>query len=190
MGRHKQFVPEDVVDCVMDVFWNNGYAATSPRALADAAGIGVSSLYNAFGSKHDLFLRVLRRYAANELAHQIRLLDEPGPVRERIRRLLEAVAGRECPHRRGWLAVNTAVELGGRDESVACLVHAMFEVLEHALCQAIEEGRRSGELTAGGDPAATAAVVLATVSGLGVLAGMDSWPERVDAVIRTTVANL
>jgi TetR/AcrR family transcriptional repressor of nem operon len=121
MGRHKQFVPDDVVDCVMDVFWNNGYAATSPRALADAAGIGVSSLYNAFGSKHDLFLRVLRRYAANELAHQIRLLDEPGPVR---------------------------------------------------------------------DPAASAVAVLATVSGLGVLAGMDAWPERVDTVIRTTVANL
>src|SRR5438477_2021922 len=102
----------------MDVFWNNGYAATSPRALADAAGIGVSSLYNAFGSKHELFLRVLHRYAANELTHLIRLLAEPGPVRYRIQRLLEAVAGRECPHRRGWLAVNIAVELGGRDESV------------------------------------------------------------------------
>src|SRR3954464_3875036 len=101
MGRHKQFVPEDVVDCVMDVFWNNGYAATSPRALASAAGIGVSSLYNAFGSKHELFLRVLRRYADNELAYLIQLLEAPGPVRERIRLVLEAVAGRECPHRRG-----------------------------------------------------------------------------------------
>src|SRR2546423_15055115 len=86
MGRHKQFVPEDVVDCVMDVFWNNGYAATSPRALADAAGIGVSSLYNAFGSKHDLFLRALRRYAANQLAHQIPPPDQPRPAPARTRR--------------------------------------------------------------------------------------------------------
>jgi len=61
--------------------------------LADAAGIGVSSLYNAFGSKHELFLRVLHRYTTNELAHLIRLLAEPGPVRDRIQRLLEAVAG-------------------------------------------------------------------------------------------------
>jgi TetR/AcrR family transcriptional regulator, transcriptional repressor for nem operon len=86
--------------------------------------------------------------------------------------------------------VNIAVELGGRDESAAGVVHGMFGRLGDAVRQAIEEGRRSGELDAGRDPAATAASVLATVSGLGVLARLDVRPDRVDAVIRTTVATL
>src|SRR2546423_12835681 len=107
MGRHKQFRPDDVVDCVMDVFWNNGYAATSPRALASAAGIGVSSLYNAFGSKHELFLCVLRRYAANEPAHLLRLLDEPGPGRGRVRGRLAAGARPGGAPPRRWALPHT-----------------------------------------------------------------------------------
>jgi hypothetical protein len=39
MGRHKQFRPDDVVDCVMDVFWNNGYAATSALNAAIRDGL-------------------------------------------------------------------------------------------------------------------------------------------------------
>jgi TetR/AcrR family transcriptional regulator, transcriptional repressor for nem operon len=172
MGRHKQFRPDDVVDCVMDVFWNNGYAANSSRA----------------GRRG----RHRRQPPLQRVRQQARTLPAgTAPVHDqRTGHLIRLLAGRECPHRRGWLAVNIAVELGGRDESAAGVVHGMFGRLEDAVRQAIEEGRRSGELDAGRDPAATAASVLATVSGLGVLARLDVRPDRVDAVIRTTVATL
>jgi TetR/AcrR family transcriptional repressor of nem operon len=191
MGRHKQFRPDDVVDCVMDVFWNNGYAATSPRAGRRGRHRRQQPLQRVRQQARTLPAGTAPvRDQRTDPPHPAAGRARPGPVRDRIRRLLEAVAGRECPHRRGWLAVNIAVELGGRDESVARVVHGMFGRLEDAVRQAIEEGRRSGELDAGRDPAATAASVLATVSGLGVLARLDVRPDRVAAVIRTTVATL
>ncbi|WP_218834867.1 helix-turn-helix domain-containing protein [Rhodococcus sp. ACS1] len=34
----------------MQVFWQQGFRATSPQNLVDALGIGRGSLYNTFGS--------------------------------------------------------------------------------------------------------------------------------------------
>ena len=38
-------------------FWRRGYEATSVRDLAHSMGISGPSLYNAFGDKHELFVR-------------------------------------------------------------------------------------------------------------------------------------
>lgn len=55
VARTKSFDPEVAVATAMDVFLANGYAATTPRQLVDALGIGRGSPYKAFGSKHALF---------------------------------------------------------------------------------------------------------------------------------------
>ncbi|MEV4573166.1 helix-turn-helix domain-containing protein [Nonomuraea jabiensis] len=38
----------------MEVFWRKGYAATTPRSLADALDVGKDSLHKTLGSKHAL----------------------------------------------------------------------------------------------------------------------------------------
>ena len=46
----------------MNLFWRQGYAATSIADLVACMGIGRGSLYNEFGDKHGLFVRALRLY--------------------------------------------------------------------------------------------------------------------------------
>lgn len=59
MGRPRGFDEAIAVDAAAAVFRRGGYAAASVDHLVEATGMHRGSLYNAFGSKHGLFLRVL-----------------------------------------------------------------------------------------------------------------------------------
>lgn len=59
MGRPRGFDEAIAVDAAAEVFRRGGYAAASVDHLVEATGMHRGSLYNAFGSKHGLFLRVL-----------------------------------------------------------------------------------------------------------------------------------
>lgn len=75
MGRPKTFDPEKAVAQAMETFRVHGYAETSPQDLADSIGIGKGSLYHAFGSKHQLFLQSLQRYADTSLVDLRAVMD-------------------------------------------------------------------------------------------------------------------
>jgi AcrR family transcriptional regulator len=61
-GRPRAYDTDAVLDRAAEVFWTNGYSATSLDDLSAAMGMGRPSIYNAFGDKNDLFLRALERY--------------------------------------------------------------------------------------------------------------------------------
>jgi len=56
MARPREFDRNLVLEKAMQVFWSQGYEATSLTDLARSMGLSKSSLYDTFGSKHDLFL--------------------------------------------------------------------------------------------------------------------------------------
>lgn len=62
-GRPRKFDEEQTLDQIMQVFWKNGFAATSLDQISDATGLNRPSLYAAFGSKKDMYLRVIARFA-------------------------------------------------------------------------------------------------------------------------------
>src|SRR5882672_8853229 len=98
MGRLKQFDPEAAVSAAMDLFWRQGYGATTPAALVDALGIGKGSLYNAFDSKRALFEQALRRYGDQRVAGLAAVLSQPQPARARLQAALERLAAPETSH--------------------------------------------------------------------------------------------
>src|ERR1700759_5692402 len=62
-GRPRAFDLDEAVDRALELFWRQGYAATTVADLTAAIGINPPSLYKAFGSKQDLFERAVQRYA-------------------------------------------------------------------------------------------------------------------------------
>ena len=62
-GRPRKFDEEEVLDRITQVFWRHGFAATSLDQIAAATGLNRPSLYAAFGSKKDMYLRVVDRFA-------------------------------------------------------------------------------------------------------------------------------
>lgn len=192
MGRPKQFDPDAAVERAMDVFWRKGYAATTPQDLVDALGIGKGSLYNTFGSKHALFERALRRYRDSQAAALVEMIEEPGPVKERVREALWLLVEMDLadPDRRGCMAVNTAAELAGTDEVAADLVRRMLDRTEDAFSALVEKGQRAGEISSARDARAVGSQLLATVVGLRLMARVAEGSERLGRVIDATVDSL
>ncbi|MFI7638136.1 TetR/AcrR family transcriptional regulator [Nonomuraea sp. NPDC049400] len=192
MGRPKQFDPDVAVEQAMDVFWRKGYGATTPQDLVDALGIGKGSLYNTFGSKHALFEAALGRYRDSQAVALIEMLEEPGPVKDRLRGALRLLAEMDLadPDRRGCMAVNTAAELGRADESAARLVRRMLDRTEDAFRALIEEGQRGGEIAADRDAHAIGSLLLNTVVGMRLIARVAEGPDRLDRVIDAVIDSL
>lgn len=62
MGRPKAFDEDAVLDRAAELFWTQGYEATSISDLEERLGVGRQSLYDTFGDKRRLFLRAIERY--------------------------------------------------------------------------------------------------------------------------------
>ncbi|WP_030599359.1 TetR/AcrR family transcriptional regulator [Streptomyces fulvoviolaceus] len=172
MARPRNFDDDVVVERAMQAFWTLGYANTSPAALAEATGVGKGSLYNAFGSKRELFERALERYDRLGAEVTAELLARPGTTRECLRAFLYDSVKSDLaqPIRRGCLAVNTAVELAGHDPEIARAVRRGVDRTMAALEWRIAQGVRDGDVRPDLAPRATAEYVMNTLAGLRVMA--------------------
>jgi len=180
MGRPRLFELDGAVTSALNVFWDLGYAATTPAQLLDAIGVGKGSFYNAFGSKHALFEQALRRYGDERVAGLARWFADTGAVKKRIKEYLERLAAPENEKalRRGCFAANTAAELGRRDPAATKIVRGTFERMEDVLEATLVEGQKRGELDGALDPKAVASLLLATLIGITVLSKVDSSSAR------------
>lgn len=172
MGRPKEFEPDVVVAQAMETFWSKGYAGTSPADLAEATGVGKGSLYHAFGSKRELFDKALDLYGKYGSEITEAFLNEPGTAKERIRAYLEFLVDTDLdgPVRRGCLAANTALELGGRDSEATEAVRRMTDRTIELLTERLRRGQRDGDVAADIDVEAQANLLMNTIVGLRVMA--------------------
>lgn len=124
LGRPLEFDPEAVLDAAMEVFWRQGFEATSLQDLLAAMNLSKSSFYQAFGSKQQLFETCLARFRKHQAARMMRTLAAAPSGLSFLRQFLRSVAkearGTDCP--KGCLIMNTATEFAGRDAAVAALV--------------------------------------------------------------------
>lgn len=180
MARVKEFDPEAALDAALELFWQQGYEATSVADLVEHLGIGRASLYDTFGSKHELYLKALRRYLQTRNPDPIALLSRPGPVLPAVRALVEQYAEEAaCDRlRRGCLLVNAAVERLPGDPEVARVVSFSWDALEVALTSALTRAQAQGELPGDRDPRALARFLLVVLQGLRVVGKGAPDPER------------
>ncbi|MFT7244473.1 MAG: AcrR family transcriptional regulator [Candidatus Azotimanducaceae bacterium] len=63
-GRPKQYDKQQAISAAMQVFWTKGLSATSLDDLATAMNMNRPSIYNAFGSKENIYLEALNTFSA------------------------------------------------------------------------------------------------------------------------------
>jgi AcrR family transcriptional regulator len=189
MARPRKFEEERAVEAAMRAFWESGYEATSTQELCEATGLGRSSIYNTFSSKHDLFTRALTLYMDVKTANIVETLeDAERPVRERLRTVLGWAVEAPADDPVGCLVVNTMIEMAPRDEDVAGRLAKDQARRLAALRSAIEGGQRSGEIDARKDAGALAHFVVATISGMRVVARGGAEGPTLRAIAETAMA--
>jgi len=83
-GRPRSFDSAVALDCAAAVFWAKGFADTSLDDLSAAMGMGRPSIYNAFGDKEALFIRVLERYRDTTGSSPLLAMDTKDSIRDAL----------------------------------------------------------------------------------------------------------
>ncbi len=178
MPRHEQFDTDDVLMRAMNLFWRQGYQATSMTDLAKVMGLGRASIYSEFGNKHGLFMRALRHYDKVWRENWLADLTKSSSPREAILDVFEAAidACLADGSRDGCLLINTALELSPHDPEVADIVTGAFTEMEAFFRTSVERGKALGEIRDTVAEERTASALLSLFIGLRVL--VRSRPEE------------
>ncbi|TDC03212.1 TetR/AcrR family transcriptional regulator [Nonomuraea longispora] len=187
MARPRTFEEDRAVEAAMLAFWDAGYENTSTQALCAATGLGRSSIYNTFASKHDLFKKALRHYMDGRNARLAGLMGSGLPAKDKVGAVLGWAVEPDPEEPAGCLVVNSLVELGPHDPEVAELLRLDNDKRVRMMRSAIEEGMARGEIDAEKDALALAHFVVATVSGMRVAARGGAGRETLASIARTAL---
>jgi TetR/AcrR family transcriptional regulator, transcriptional repressor for nem operon len=191
MARPRGFDEAKVLATVRDLFWRGGYAGTSVGDLVATTGLGKGSLYGAFGSKRELFLRVLDDYAAQARESARAALEGPeSGAWWRLRAWLFAAASDSTGARRGCFLARSASELAGRDPQVSRRALATYRAIEDLLVACIAQAQRHGDLPASGDARKLGALLFAFERGIESLARAGGEEAQLRSLAESALASL
>lgn len=155
----------------MRLFWEKGYEATSVQDLVERMEINRFSLYDTFGSKHDLFLKALDRYRDRVVSAALKAMEETDGGLALIHRYFDATL-KFVGSNQGWqgcLMTNSAVELP-HDIEASAKIQAHLKRLEGAFYRQLRYSQRTGQLKTKRRPRELARYLTGVSQGLGVLA--------------------
>ncbi|KUI31681.1 TetR family transcriptional regulator [Mycobacterium sp. IS-1742] len=193
MARPRKFDEAAVVEASRDLFWDQGYAATSIDDLSAATGLGRGSFYKAFGDKHSMFLRGLESYCTDAISGIRAELRNPDlPAYDRLVAHVRAVAANVVSDtdRRGCLLAKSAAELSSTDPLVAKHVKRTLDVWLRELTATIDAARADGDLPSDIDAKSTASLLLAVLRGMEALRKGGASAATVKAAADEAVALL
>lgn len=178
MPRPREFDAAQALDRALDVLWSKGYEATSLDDLCAAMGLSRSSLYAAFGSKHDLLLRSVDRYVEHRMPDLAAILAKPVPIHEAFAALAhqfidQIVSG---SGRRGCFLGNCAAELPRADRAALARVRQGLARTEATFRAALMCAATRRELPANADLDALARFLTAGFQGLRLVGKVN--PDR------------
>ena len=171
MSRPREFDVELAIDAALRLFWQKGYSGVSLTDLTEALGINRPSLYAAFGSKEELFLRAVDRYITGPAAPVAAAMNA-GTAREVATKMMRfyADAAAQPDRPKGCLLVQGALVCSDESEPVKQALADKRLFAEAALATRFEQARREGDLSKNVKPADLARYVWTVCNGLAVQA--------------------
>src|SRR5271169_823869 len=133
-GRPRAYQPDIALGKALDLFRQDGFAATSLDDLSAATGMNRPSLYGAFGDKRELYIKSYQRYRDDARAAMIEIFRDQLPIRKRLERIYAVALGiylaGESP--RGCFTVMTAASEAVADPQIRGMVLEGFSELDKA----------------------------------------------------------
>ena len=169
-GRPREFDIDVATRDAMEVFWQNGFHATSLPDLIEGMRLTRGSIYKAYDDKRAIYLAALDVYVEETLARfagDLSRKDKRAAIREMLRR-----AARECAGghgQKGCFVTAATLEMVPDDPEVEERVATLYRGLERLVAAAIDEGKRQGDIASRTPTAALARFLVCTIEGMSVL---------------------
>jgi AcrR family transcriptional regulator len=188
MAGVRQFEEEAVLARAMDVFWAKGLANTTMQDLAEATGVQRGSLYNAYGDKDTLFLKVFDVYRESYLAKVAEALDKPR-LRDALRAFFSYVIASITTGEptRGCLSTKTALGAQVLEPPLQAALQHLLDRTEALLYERIARATEANDLAIA--PRQAARLIVTLTRGLVVIERIYGDEKRMraagDALVTT-----
>ncbi|TYK50485.1 TetR/AcrR family transcriptional regulator [Actinomadura decatromicini] len=190
-GRPRTFDPDTALRQALDVFWEHGYEGTSLSDLSRAMGIASASIYACFGSKEELFRKVMLLYGTTSGGPPRSALSAHPATRDAIHAMLRATADQitraDAPH---YCMLILAAPTGAEEnhdvrEFLADIRRGQLAAVRDRLAQ----GVRDGDIDAPpGRLAAVARYYTTVVQGMSVQARDGATRAELEEVVSCAMA--
>jgi AcrR family transcriptional regulator len=181
MGRHKEYVREEVLTKARDLFWAKGYEGTHLQELVEVTGVSRFGLYSEFGGKEGLFQEALENYIAEaKSAYDDTLAREPRGLNN-IHDYFDSIRITRSYH--GCFLVNTLTEKHIVTETAFKTARRTTQRAERLFLENLQAAADSGELSPDHDPVATAKLLTALDQGLAIYGIVSPSNTHKDAIV-------
>lgn len=189
-GRPRAYEPEVALARALDVFWKEGFAATSLDDLSAATGMNRPSLYGAFGDKRELYIKSYQSYRDRARQRMGEAFAADLPMRDMMERIYSIaldmyLSGKDGP--RGCFTVMTAASEAVSDPSIRELVLTGLIETDRFFARIFKRAQERGELAASVDPQTLALLASATLHTIAVRARAQVPRAELDAIVASAL---
>lgn len=191
MPRPAEFDATEVVHQAMEVFWAQGYTATSIQDLVDSTGVLRGSLYHTFSDKHRLYVLALARYGELALRRANEILAQPGSPIDGIRQVLMDIVDEPPQSRsRGSMLCNAIAEVTPQDTEISQVIQSITVQLKALIQAALDGAKNEDILDARKNSAALASYLVSSLQGLCVTAKAGAPRDELENIVDVTMSAL
>lgn len=162
MPRNKEFDYDEKLVTARDLFWKKGYNATTMNDLVETLAINRSSLYLAYGNKHELFIKSLANYIQQKDKQYNQAAKKSKKPLEAIRHIILSVIASAIQDT-NCLFTNSVFELATTDTEVRGMLKKETLKAVDLFEQLLRQAKVDGTLKSSREPRALAHFL---VSGL------------------------
>lgn len=172
MARNKAFEKEIVLEKAKELFWKQGFHATSVQNLVDHLGINRASIYDTFGGKNELYEAALESYRVENMAFLKDHLTKFDSVKKSLSFLFKTAIGMSIKDkdRKGCFVINCTCEYLPKHQHIINELTDNKNNFQDLIIDALQRGKKSKEFPASMDVKASAAYLFSLFSGLQITA--------------------
>lgn len=184
------FDVDEALDQMLNVFWQQGFKATTTKQLAKSASLSEGSLFNTFGSKRELYIRSLQRYREHA-QFLFELIEKDASPIHGFRAYWHAIAARAADKTRvnGCMITNATIEQS-QDAKIAEFIDTVHSDNEKFFKKQLDRAIKLGELKQGTDTKALAQFFQHSVQGIRVLSRINPSKQKMRNIVNTAMSVL
>lgn len=172
MARCKQFNKEEVLQKAKELFWKQGFHATSIQDLVNHLGVNRASLYATFGDKNQLYETAFQAYRKEGLAQVSNCVQAFPSVKKGIQTLLQRAIQTSLidTDGKGCFVINCTTEYLPKHPHILPDLLQNKADFQHIIATALQKGKDTGELSEQLNVNEVAAYLFTFFNGLNIMA--------------------
>ncbi|MFD1009624.1 TetR/AcrR family transcriptional regulator [Oceanisphaera ostreae] len=183
---------QEAIHNATNLFWANGFHATSMRNIQQAIDMRPGSIYASFGSKEGLYKEAMQHYTAMSKARLIASVAASASPFEGLKQFIKnaVVGGQTCAPSNLCMLVKTISELTDDNAELLAEAKHLLQEMESAFASILVKAQQQDEVDTTRSPARLARYLQVQLMGLRAYARTNTDVEQLNDLIDDVFDNL